>query len=93
VQRAYNAHTNSIEAFGYLSTAVLLTLHTKGDSAELTLCCNAFLALRVAYVLIYVLAFNPALSLVRSVCFGAALGVLLKIFSMGAGELSLAKLM
>eukprot|EP00600_Ochromonadales_sp_CCMP1393_P008588 CAMPEP_0174964176 /NCGR_PEP_ID=MMETSP0004_2-20121128/5734_1 /TAXON_ID=420556 /ORGANISM="Ochromonas sp., Strain CCMP1393" /LENGTH=107 /DNA_ID=CAMNT_0016212871 /DNA_START=87 /DNA_END=407 /DNA_ORIENTATION=- len=67
VNRAYNAHMNSWEAFAAFGIAVLLCLKNKGDSTELSTCCNAFIAIRVAYLQIYLMADNDILAMVRSI--------------------------
>lgn len=86
VQRAWNAHMNSWEAFAGFTAAVLLALTVAGDSTQLRVLANAFVIVRFAYTLIYVGAFNDLLAIVRGGAFAVGLTLLLQIFAIGAGD-------
>lgn len=86
VQRAWNAHMNSWEAFAGFTAAVLLALNVAGDSPELRVLANAFVIVRFAYTLIYIVAFNDLLALVRGGAFALGLSLLLQIFVVAAGD-------
>ena len=86
VQRAYNAHLNSWEAFTSFAAAVILALQLVGDSKELLVLANAFVLVRFAYTLIYIAAFNNVLALVRGGAFAIGFSLILQIFAMAAGE-------
>jgi uncharacterized MAPEG superfamily protein len=83
--RAAGAHQNSWEAFAGFSAAVLMAVAGNKEVPDLLMLCNAFLCIRAAYVVIYVLAFNTPLSLIRSAAFGAGLAIILKIMEIAAG--------
>ena len=80
VSRAYNAHLNSWEAFNGFAAAVALALQANVDSKALTKLCNAFLVARSAYVVIYPLAYNLPLSIIRSGVFSVGITVVGRIF-------------
>ena len=86
VQRAWNAHQNSWEAFAAFSAAVLLALQTVGDSKELNVLANAFVIVRFVYNFVYILAFNDLLAVFRSVTFVVGLGFVLQIFALAVGD-------
>lgn len=88
-QRALNAHKNSWEAFISLSVAVLLALQQGKDSPELQRIVNLFVFVRVAYIFVYIIAYNEALSLIRSAVFAVGMILLVQIFTIGAGDLKL----
>jgi uncharacterized MAPEG superfamily protein len=84
--RAWNAHMNSWEAFATFSAAVILALVSVGDSTQLRVLANAFVAVRFVYNFVYVLAFNNALAVVRTAVFFVGLAIVLQIFALAAGE-------
>jgi uncharacterized MAPEG superfamily protein len=86
VQRAYNAHANSFEAFSVFTAAVLIALHTVGDSERLRLLANAFVLVRAAYAAIYVFAFHTVLTPLRSGAFFVGLNLCFMIFLHALGE-------
>ena len=86
VQRAWNAHQNSWEAFAAFSAAVLLALQTVGDSKELNVLANAFVIVRFVYNFVYILAFNDLLAVFRGVTFVVGLGFVLQIFALAVGD-------
>lgn len=86
VQRAWNAHQNSWEAFAAFTAAVLLALQTVGDSKELNILANAFVFVRFAYNFVYILAFNDFLAVFRGVTFVVGLGFVLQIFALAVGD-------
>jgi uncharacterized MAPEG superfamily protein len=86
VQRAWNSHQNSWEAFATFSAAVLLALNTVGDSVNLNILANAFVIVRIAYVFVYIAAFNDLLAIVRSLTWVVSFGLVLQIFAMAIGD-------
>jgi uncharacterized MAPEG superfamily protein len=84
--RAWNAHMNSWEAFATFSAAVILALVSVGDSTQLRVLANAFVAVRFVYNFVYVLAFNNALAVVRTAVFFVGLAIVLQIFALAAGD-------
>lgn len=89
VQRAYNAHINQWEAFAGFSAAVLLVLQADQNTLEVTRLANAFIFVRLIYNFVYIFAFNTALSTIRSAVWLVGLAILVRIFTIGAGELNL----
>lgn len=91
-QRAFSAHQNQWEAFIGFAAAMLLALQraSTAQRAELTQLANAFLCIRVFYNAVFVCAFNAPLSVVRSAVWAVGLAILLKIFSIGAPDISYA---
>lgn len=86
IARARSAQDNSWEAFIGFSAAMLLALTTPGvNQEELHMCANAFVFVRVAYIIAYVLAYNAPLSGIRSSIWLVGLGITLHIFSMAIG--------
>lgn len=83
VQRAYNAHLNHWEAFTGFSVAMILALIRVGADRhqELAVLGNAFLLVRVAFNVVYIVAHNEPLSFVRSAVFGVGLVILVRIFT------------
>ena len=86
VQRAFNAHQNSWEAFAGFSVAVVLALQMVGDSPQLNMLANWFVLVRFAYILIYIVAFNNALAMFRSAAWVVGLSIILQIFVLAAGD-------
>lgn len=88
IQRAYAAHENTWEAFISFSAAILLALNSGAESshgAELEKLANAFVFVRVAYIVVYVLAASKPVAVIRSAVFLVGLAILLRIFSIGVG--------
>ena len=75
-QRATAAHLNSFEAFPLFATAVLAALLTGADAERTMWLALAFVALRLAYGLVYLLDVAP----LRSLVWFAALGCNVAIF-------------
>ncbi len=70
---------------------MLLALHTgRANQAELALLGNAFLCARVLYNVVYILAFNVPLSILRSAVWSLGLAILLKIFSLAVPDINYA---
>jgi uncharacterized MAPEG superfamily protein len=88
VQRAFSAHENHWEAFIGFSVATLLALQNVKDTAELDVLVNAFLLVRAAYNVVYILAFNVPLSLIRSSVWLAGAVIIFKIFSLSVGDMT-----
>ena len=86
VNRAYNAHQNQIEAFIGFSVAVCLALLSGVRETELAPLANAFLAVRVVYNVVYILAFNAPLSFVRSAVFTVGVIITIRIFQLAVGN-------
>mmetsp|Transcript_19811 Transcript_19811/g.28491 ORF Transcript_19811/g.28491 Transcript_19811/m.28491 type:complete len:164 (-) Transcript_19811:115-606(-) len=85
--RAFAAHMNSLEAFVGFSVAVIMAFIAGVKSDEFVQLCNAFVLVRCAYVLIYVVAFNFPLSVLRSSVFAVGFAITLQIMTLGAGDL------
>ncbi len=86
--RALSAHNNHFEAFIGFSAAVLLCLVKKDtDLAELTILCNGFIFVRILYNIVYLIAFNAPLSVVRTGVFSVGIIIVLRIFTLGAGDI------
>lgn len=85
IARAFNAHNNSWEAFTAFAVAVLMALVAGKEGDELTKLCNAFLLVRSTYIIVYILAFNLPLSVIRSAVFGAGFMITLQIMLLAAG--------
>ena len=81
VQRAYNAHANNWEAFTGYSVAVILIIQANIKSVEINQLCNLFIIVRVAYTLLYPLAFSVPLSMFRSSVFSVGIVIILRLFS------------
>jgi uncharacterized MAPEG superfamily protein len=81
VARAYNAHANNWEALLGFAIPVILILQQKISSNEINQLCNLFIAVRVAYTVLYPLAFSVPISLVRSSVFTIGIAIILKLFS------------
>lgn len=75
-QRATAAHLNSFEAFPLFATSVLAALLTGADAERTMWLALAFVALRLAYGLVYLLGIAP----LRSLVWFAALGCNVAIF-------------
>jgi uncharacterized MAPEG superfamily protein len=75
-QRATAAHLNSFEAFPLFAAAVLAALLTGADAERTMWLAIAFVVLRVAYGLVYLLDIAP----LRSLVWFAALGCNVAIF-------------
>ncbi|RYG63530.1 MAPEG family protein [archaeon] len=88
-QRAFNAHQNQWEAFLAFGLSMLLALHQHVDRTALTQLGNAFLCVRVLYNVVYVLAFNLPLSVVRSAVWGVGFSILLKILSLAVPSIQI----
>ncbi len=86
VQRAFNAHQNQWEAFIGFSIAVILALINIKDTAELDILVNAFIISRVVYNVVYVLAFNPPLSILRSVVWLTGISIVFRIFYLSVSD-------
>ena len=84
--RAWNAHMNSWEAFTAFSVAVILALVTVGDSNQLQVLANAFVLVRFAYTLIYIIAFNDILAMIRGGAFAVGFTLILQILFLAAGD-------
>ena len=80
VKRAFNAHQNNWEAFIGYSIAMILILHKKISSIEINQLCNLFVFVRVAYSIIYPLAFAVPLGMVRSGVFTIGILIVLKLY-------------
>lgn len=85
ISRAYGAHANTWEAFAGFSAAVLMAVAGNKEVPDLLALCNAFLWVRVAYVPVYVLAFNFPLSVLRSSVYFVGLVLTLKVMGIAAG--------
>ena len=87
--RAFNAHVNHFEALIYFSAAVLLSM-TAGlnpaQSAEVDKLANAFIAVRIMYNGIYLVAFNEPLSFVRSAIFAVGFAIVFNIFDISGAN-------
>ena len=86
VARAYNAHCNQWEAFIGFTSAVLLALINNITTKELQSLVNAFLLVRLVYVVTYIVAFNEPLSLIRSAAFTLGLLIVFSIFTLSVGS-------
>lgn len=86
ISRAYNAHQNTIEAFAIFSVAMLLTLQVKGESQELEKIANTFLFIRCVYILVYLIAFNEPLGMIRSSVWTIGILLIFRIFSIAVGD-------
>lgn len=87
VARAWSGHSNQWEAFMGFAVALLLALRVRGsEDPELNKLANDFVFIRLAYLIVYILAFNTPLSVVRSAVWFLGLGITLKIFAIGAGQ-------
>lgn len=87
-QRAYNAHANNWEAFIGYSVAVILIIQSKIKSIEIDQLCNLFILVRIAFTIIYPLAFAVPLSMLRSSIFVLGLGIIVKLFVIAIPTLS-----
>lgn len=85
--RAYLAHCNSLEAFMMFSAAILLALFSDQDTTELTTLANAFVWIRFVYIFVYIVADNNFLAMIRGAVFTSGFVIILRIFTMAAGEL------
>lgn len=88
VHRAFCAHNNQWEAFIGFSAAVLLALNTLKDQKELLVLVNAFLFVRVAYNIVYILAFNAPLSAIRSAIWAVGLTIIMRIFALSVANVN-----
>ena len=80
VKRAYNAHQNNWEAFIGYSIAMILILQQKISSNEINHLCNLFIIVRVAYSIIYPLAFAVPLAMIRSGVFSIGILIIIKLY-------------
>jgi uncharacterized MAPEG superfamily protein len=89
IQRARNSQDNSWEAFIMFTAAMLLAFTSKTpiDATELQFLANAFIFVRIAYIISYVLAFNAPLSGIRSAIWLTGVGIVLRIFSLSVGSI------
>ena len=90
VARAKSGHENQWEAFIGFTAAMMVALRTHGsDNDELSKLANAFVIVRIAYLFVYILAFNVPLAVVRSAVWAVGLGIILRIFSISTGDIYL----
>jgi uncharacterized MAPEG superfamily protein len=90
IARARSAQDNSWEAFIGFTAAMLMALtanHTVVDPIELQQLANAFVFVRLAYIVTYIFAFNAPLSGIRSAIWLVGLGIILKIFAISCGNI------
>ena len=83
-QRATAAHLNSFEAFPLFATAVLAALLTGADAERTMWLALAFVALRLAYGLVYLLDVAPLRSLVWFAALGCNVAIFVGAFKAGA---------
>lgn len=76
-ERCEAAHSNSNENFPLFAAAVICGNMAKLDPDTLNLACGAFLALRVAYTVVYVTASKPPYSYARSLLWFSSVGICL----------------
>lgn len=88
VQRAFSAHQNQWEAFIGFSSAVILALNSVKDTTELDILVNAFIFTRVMYNVVYLLAFNAPLSVIRSVVWLTGITIIFRIFALSVGDIN-----
>jgi uncharacterized MAPEG superfamily protein len=71
------------------TAAMLLAFTSKTpiDATELQFLANAFIFVRIAYIISYVLAFNAPLSGIRSAIWLTGVGIVLRIFSLSVGSI------
>ena len=86
VARAYNAHLNNWDAFNGFAVAVILSLQYKLETILLAKLCNAFLFIRILYTIVYPLAHNAELSLLRSTIFTIGISITLRIFTLAIAK-------
>ena len=81
VVRAYNAHANNWEALIGYSIPVIIILQQNISSNEINQLCNLFIGVRIAYTILYPLAFAVPISIIRSGVFTIGFAIILKLFS------------
>lgn len=85
VQRTYNAHTNSFEAFLIFSIAIIFANLAPKNSLpkkELDLLANAFICCRMAYCFTYIIAFNAPMSMIRSALWFSGFIIIMQILTL-----------
>ena len=84
VHRALAAFQNNLEGFAMFTAVVLLGMVSLGPktNAAFAQLCNLYLASRIAYTLVYIIAYNTPLSGARSAVFFVGFIALLRMMTM-----------